>query len=50
MDIDILIIFLALFTLLAVLVFALVSKRRTEKRMRDENAPKSTLAKDAPDK
>ncbi len=50
MSIDILIIFLALFTLLAVLVFALVSKRRTEKRMRDENAPKSTLAKDAPDK
>jgi len=50
MTTDTLIIVLALMTLVAVLVFALISKRRVEKRMRDENAPKSTLAKDAPDR
>jgi hypothetical protein len=37
---------LALCTLLAVAVFALVSKERTKDRMRDPNAPISTLAKD----
>lgn len=38
--------FLSLFTLLAVGVFALISKERTKERMRDPNAPVSTLAKD----
>lgn len=40
--------FLSLFTLLAVAVFALWSKERTEERRHDPNAPKSTLAKDGP--
>jgi hypothetical protein len=38
--------FLSLFTLLAVGVFAIISKERTKERMRDPNAPVSTLAKD----
>lgn len=38
--------FLSLFTLLAVGVLALISKERTKDRMRDPNAPVSTLAKD----
>lgn len=38
--------FLSLFTLLAVGIFALISKERTKERMRDPNAPVSTLAKD----
>ncbi|MES2540798.1 MAG: hypothetical protein V4583_09445 [Pseudomonadota bacterium] len=38
--------FLSLFTLLAVAVLALISKERTKERMRDPNAPVSTLAKD----
>lgn len=38
--------FLSLFTLLAVGVFALISKERTKDRMRDPNAPVSTLARD----
>ncbi|WP_103333327.1 hypothetical protein [Pseudotabrizicola formosa] len=38
--------FLSLLTMLAVLVFALVSKARVEERRHDPNAPKSTLAKD----
>jgi hypothetical protein len=37
---------LALFTLLAVLVLALIAKERTKDRLRDPNAPTSTLAKD----
>ncbi|WP_103256444.1 hypothetical protein [Tabrizicola aquatica] len=37
---------LALFTLLAVIVLALVSKERTIDRKRDPNAPVSSLAKD----
>ena len=41
---------LFLITLGAVLVFALFSKARTEKRLKDDDAPKSTLAKDGPDK
>lgn len=40
---------LALFTLLAVTVFALVSKERVERRRKDPEAPKSRLAADAPD-
>ncbi|MDB5664917.1 hypothetical protein [Cypionkella sp.] len=39
---------LALGTLLAVCIFALVSKARTEERKHDPSAPKSTLAKDGP--
>ena len=38
--------FLSLFTLLAVAVLALISKERTLARMRDPNAPVSTLARD----
>ncbi|WP_299877836.1 hypothetical protein [uncultured Sulfitobacter sp.] len=37
---------LALFTLLVFIVLALISKRKTEKRMQDDSAPKSTLAAD----
>ncbi len=37
---------LGLGTLLAVAVFALISKERTEARRHDPNAPISTLAKD----
>lgn len=44
-----LIVFLALATLIAVAVLAFISKRRTEQRMQDEDAEKSTLAADAPD-
>ena len=40
--------FLSLLTLLAVAVFALVSKARVEARRHDPTAPKSTLAKDGP--
>ncbi|MCE6951891.1 hypothetical protein LAZ40_19425 [Cereibacter sphaeroides] len=40
--------FLFLFTLLAGVVFAMVSKDRIEARRHDPNAPKSTLAKDGP--
>jgi len=39
---------LALGTLLAVGVFALVSKVKIEERMDDPTIPKSTLAKDGP--
>lgn len=45
------IIFLAalfLITMVAFMVWASVSKRRTEKKLNDPNAPKSTLAKDGP--
>lgn len=45
-----LLVFLAVFTIGAVVIWALVSKKRTEQRMHDDNIPKSTLAKDAPDK
>ena len=37
-------------TMFAVIVFALVSKERTERRRKDPNAPKSTLAEDAPER
>ncbi|HKK97120.1 MAG TPA: hypothetical protein VJ928_02995 [Marivita sp.] len=40
---------LFLMTAGAVIVFALVSKERTERRKKDDNAPKSTLAADGPD-
>ena len=39
---------LALITLLIVLVLAMRSQQKTIERMRDPNAPKSTLAADAP--
>lgn len=48
MDTTMLIPLLSLVTLLAVCVFALVSKARVEERRADPNAPKSTLAKDGP--
>lgn len=48
MDIDVLLVVLSLGTLLIVIAFALWSKKRTEDRRRDPDAPKSTLAKDAP--
>lgn len=39
---------LAMITLLAVCVFALVSKARVERLRHDPYAPKSSLAKDSP--
>jgi len=50
MDFFWLIPFLSLVTLLALAIFALVSKERVERRREDPDAPKSTLAKDAPDR
>lgn len=47
-DFGFLIPLLALTTLLIVGVYALWSKEKVEKRRRDPNAPKSTLAVDAP--
>jgi len=44
-----LLVFLALFTISVVVIWAYVGKKRTEKRMQDGSIPKSTLAKDAPD-
>lgn len=49
MDVGYLLGILALGTMAAVIVIALWSKNRTEKR-RHSDAPKSTLAKDAPDR
>ncbi len=48
MDYSALVPILALGTLLAVCIFALVSKARVEERRHDPDAPKSTLAKDGP--
>jgi H+/Cl- antiporter ClcA len=48
MDFTFIVPLLALITLLAVCVFALVSKKKTEDRRHDPNAPKSSLAKDSP--
>jgi hypothetical protein len=39
---------LFMITLLAVAIFALISKGQVEARRHDPNAPKSTLAKDGP--
>ncbi|MGR3496920.1 hypothetical protein [Citreimonas sp.] len=39
---------LAMITLLAVVIFALFSKKKTEDRRHDPSAPKSHLAADAP--
>jgi len=49
MDVTVLIPALAMMTLLAVAIFALVSKKKVEKKLHDPNAKKSTLADDAPD-
>lgn len=46
MDFTYLIVILALLTMLAVLVFALVSKAKVENRIEDDDTPKSTLAAD----
>ncbi|WP_415922116.1 hypothetical protein [Tateyamaria sp. SN6-1] len=48
MDIPIIAILFGL-TAGAVLIWALVSRQATKDRIEDANAPKSTLAKDAPD-
>lgn len=48
MDIIVLLPTLALITLTAGCVFALVSKSQVEARRKDPSAPKSTLAADAP--
>jgi H+/Cl- antiporter ClcA len=48
MDYGFIVPLLALLTLLAVCIFALVSKVRTEARRHDPTAPKSSLAKDSP--
>ncbi len=47
MDATYIIVLLALFTFLAFIIFALVSKKKTEDRKNDPNAPKSSLASDA---
>ncbi|WP_306115552.1 MULTISPECIES: hypothetical protein [unclassified Roseovarius] len=46
MQADSLVIALAIFTITAVGVFALISKIRTQRRLREENSTKSTLAAD----
>lgn len=46
MDTGSIVVFLALFTLLAVAVFALWSKRKTEDKLDNPDATKSTLAAD----
>ncbi|MEM9794901.1 MAG: hypothetical protein AAF919_00320 [Pseudomonadota bacterium] len=45
---DIFVIGLAGLTLVAVIIFALTSKWRTERKLADPDAPKSALAKDGP--
>jgi hypothetical protein len=41
-----LLVILAMMTMIVAIVFALLSKAQTDKRRRDANATKSTLAKD----
>jgi hypothetical protein len=48
MDLAWIIPLLALMTLLAGSVFALISQKRTEERRKDDSVPKSSLASDAP--
>ncbi|MEY8840246.1 hypothetical protein AB9K41_14575 [Cribrihabitans sp. XS_ASV171] len=48
MDTSTLVIVLFVITAGAVLIWAVMSKRRTEERRHDETAPKSSLAKDGP--
>jgi uncharacterized membrane protein len=47
LDFSFLVPVLALVTLLAVCIFALVSKARVERLRHDDNAPTSSLAKDS---
>ena len=49
MDMAFIVPVLAMITLLTVLVFALVSKKRVEEKRHDPAAVKSTLAPEAPD-
>lgn len=49
MDLAALLPFLTFGTMFAVIVFALISKRRTEQRLKDPNSPHSTLARRKPD-
>ena len=49
MSIETLLMILALGTIAAVALFALASRRRVKERREDPEAPKSTLAADAPD-
>ena len=46
MDTGFIVILLALFTLLVFVILAIVSKYKTEQRMKNDNAIKSTLAAD----
>lgn len=46
MDLTYLVVILALGTMLAFLIFALLGKHKTEARRRKPDAPKSTLAAD----
>jgi hypothetical protein len=48
MDFNFLLPLLAMFTLLAALVFSLYSKAATDRKRKDPNAPKSSLATDGP--
>lgn len=48
MDFTWLVPLLALVTLLAALIFALISKRAVKERMKDPTVPNSTLATDGP--
>ena len=48
MDWNFLLPLLAMFTMLAAIAFSLYSKAVTEKKRKDPNAPKSSLAKDGP--
>jgi hypothetical protein len=48
MDTWIFLVALFLVTILAFMAWASVSKRRTEKKLHDPDAPKSSLAKDGP--
>jgi hypothetical protein len=48
MDTSIFLPILTFGTLFAVAIFALVSKQKVDRRRKDPNAPKSTLAADSP--
>ena len=49
METDVLLVVLSLGTMLIVIGLALWSKRATENRRKDPDAPKSTLAEDGPE-
>ncbi len=50
MDIPYIVPILALVTMFIFIVFALINKQKVDQRLQDEDAPKSTLAKDGPSK